>query len=436
MIDLTACRRWLAVPLLALAAGALPAFADTTAPDTAAPAAAADTTASPAAGSTDAVPYVLDARVVGDDSRVRFIADTSLPLDAAVFPLADPYRIVVDLPQVHFVMPDGTGSQGRSLVSAFRYGLISEGKSRIVMDVTGPVAIDKEFTVPAADGQPARLVIDLVPSTRDAFLAAAKAYRDSHEAAAEQAPAAQTVAGADDKPLVVLDPGHGGIDYGARGVDGTDEKDVVLAFAKVLGAKLEASGRYRVAYTRTDDSYISLGGRVDIARQQHAGLFVSIHANSFPAGNVSGTIVYTVSDKASDKAAGDLANSENQSDALAGIDSTAEDSDQVKDILADLTRRETRNFGVVFAQTLVKNLGLTTKMFKVPHQEAGFKVLEAPDVPSALIELGYLTNAQDEKQMTSPAWQSNVADSMVKAIDGFFAERAAPATAAAASTDP
>jgi len=431
MFNLSACRRWLAVPLMALAAGALPALADT--PDAAAPPAATSTVAPTAQGGSGTVPYMLDARVVGDATRVRFIADTSVPVEAAVFPLADPYRIVVDLPQVHFVMPDGTGAQGRALISAFRYGLISEGKSRIVMDVSGPVAIDKEFTVPAADGQPARLVIDLVPSTRDAFLAAAKAYRDSHEAAAEQAPAAQPVAGADDKPLLVLDPGHGGIDYGARGVNGTDEKDVVLAFAKVLGARLEATGRYRVAYTRTDDTYISLGGRVDIARQQHAALFVSIHANSFPSGNVSGTIVYTVSDKASGQAAADLANSENQSDALAGIDSTAEDSDQVKDILADLTRRETRNFGVVFAQTLVKNLGLTTKMFKVPHQEAGFKVLEAPDVPSALIELGYLTNADDEKQMTSPQWQSNVADSMVKAIDGFFSEQTAAAATAGAN---
>jgi N-acetylmuramoyl-L-alanine amidase len=386
-----------------------------------------DSAAVSAAGQSDA-PYMLDARVVGDGSRVRFIADVSSPVDMAVFPLADPYRIVIDLPEIRFVMPDGVGSQGRGIISAFRYGLISAGKSRIVIDLTGPAAINRQFAVPAADGQPARLVVDLVPTTRDKFLAAAKDYRDSHVAAAQEQPA-PLASGSDSRPLIVLDPGHGGIDYGAHGVNGSDEKDVVLAFAKVLGAKLAATNRYRIVYTRSDDTFVSLGGRVDIARQNHAALFVSIHANSFPDGQIRGTTVYTVSDKASDKMAADLANSENQSDELAGIDSSSEDSDEVKDILADLTRRETHNFGLVFAQTLVKNLGLTTKMFKVPHQEASFKVLEAPDVPSALIELGYITNADDEKELNSPEWQSNTADAMVTAIDNFFGQQ----TAASAS---
>ncbi len=424
MIDLTAWRRITIAALIAVSAWAGHAPADVAAATAADPVPSADSSAAPASAAD--APYMLDARVVGDDSRVRFIADVSSPVDMAVFPLADPYRIVIDLPELRFVMPDGVGSQGRGIISAFRYGQISAGKSRIVIDLSGPAAIDRQFSVPAADGQPARLVVDLVPTTRDKFLAAAKDYRDSHEAAAEQqTPATPGTASGDSRPLVVLDPGHGGIDYGAHGVNGSNEKDVVLAFAKVLGAKLAATGRYRIVYTRSDDTFVSLGGRVDIARQQHAALFVSIHANSFPDGLVRGTTVYTVSDKASDKAAADLANSENQSDELAGIDSSSEDSDQVKDILADLTRRETHNFGVVFAQTLVKNLGLATKMFKVPHQEAGFKVLEAPDVPSALIELGYITNADDEKELNSPEWQSNTADAMVTAIDNFFGQQTA-----------
>jgi N-acetylmuramoyl-L-alanine amidase len=424
MIDFTAWRRVALAALMAVSVGAGRAPAeDTVAAGQAAPP-PADSAAAPAASPSDA-PYMLDARVVGDGSRVRFIADVSSPVDMAVFPLADPYRIVIDLPEMRFVMPDGVGSQGRGLISAFRYGLISAGKSRIVIDLTGPVAIDRQFAVPAADGQPARLVVDLVPTTRDKFLAAAKDYRDSHEAATAQQPAAPLASGSDSRPLIVLDPGHGGIDYGAHGVSGSDEKDVVLAFAKVLGAKLTATNRYRVIYTRSDDTFVSLGGRVDIARQNHAALFVSIHANSFPDGQIRGTTVYTVSDKASDKAAADLANAENQSDELAGIDSSSEDSDQVKDILADLTRRETHNFGLVFAQTLVKNLGLTTKMFKVPHQEASFKVLEAPDVPSALIELGYITNAADEKELNSPDWQASTAGAMVTAIDNFFGQQTA-----------
>ena len=378
-----------------------------------------------APASTDSsVPYVLDARVVGDDSRVRFIADVSAPVDAVVFALADPYRIIVDLPEVHFVLPETAGTEGRGLVSAFRYGFISRGKSRIVIDVTGPVAIDKQFVVQPADGQPARLVIDAVPTTRDKFLEAAKAYRDSHEttlAKADREPG--VAAGESDRPLIVLDPGHGGIDLGAKGGDGTLEKDVVLAFAKVLGAKLLETNRYRVVYTRRDDSFIALGERVAVARNQHAALFVSVHANSFPGNTVRGAIVYTVSDEASDKMAADVATAENRSDALAGIDIDGEDSDQVKDILFDLTRRETRNFGVVFAQNLVKHLGTATHMFKIPHQQAGFKVLEAPDVPSAMIELGYLTNADDEKQLVSEEWQSNVAASTIEAIDGYFGKK-------------
>lgn len=374
--------------------------------------------AAPAASNA---PYVLDARVVGDDSRVRFIADVSAPVDAAVFALADPYRIIVDLPEVHFVLPETSGTEGRGLVSAFRYGFISKGKSRIVIDVTGPVAIDKQFVVQPANGQPARLVIDAIPTTRDKFLEAAKAYRDSHETTLVKADREPGVAaGEGDRPLIVLDPGHGGIDLGARGDGGTLEKNVVLNFAKVLGAKLLETNRYRVVFTRRDDSFIALGERVAVARNQHAALFVSIHANSFPGNTVRGAIVYTVSDEASDKMAADLATSENQSDALAGIDIDGEDSDEVKGILFDLTRRETRNFGVVFAQNLVKHLGTTTHMFKIPHQQASFKVLEAPDVPSALLELGYLTNADDEKQLVSEEWQSQVSASMIEAIDTYF----------------
>ena len=415
MTHSTAWRLALSAAIIVCVAGARPLSAAEVAP--------AASAATPAA--TD-LPYMLDARVVGDVSRVRFIADMSVPVEAAVFGLADPYRIVIDLPEVRFVLPDGAGTTGRGMVSAFRYGLISAGKSRIVIDVSGPVAIDKQFVVPPANGQPARLVVDLVPTTRDKFLAAAKAYRDAHEVAAEKSAAATGVAGGGDadKPLVVLDPGHGGIDTGTRSADGTVEKDVVLAFARVLGGKLLATGRYRVVYTRTDDSYVALGDRVQIARNQHAGLFVSIHINSFPGSSVRGAIVYTVSDAASDKMAAALADSENQSDALAGIDVAAKDSDQVKDILLDLTQRETRNFGVVFAQALVSHLGKATQMFKVPHQEASFKVLEAPDVPSALIELGYISNAADEKQLVSPDWQAGVADSMVSAIDGYFGKEA------------
>ena len=282
-------------------------------------------------------PVMLGARIVGDAARVRFVADLSKKVQATVFTLADPDRIIVDLPQVRFALPELAGAAGRGLISAFRYGLISPGKSRIVMDLTGPALIDKTFVVDPADGQPARLVIDVVPTSRANFLAATRAYKEQQLAVARvNADSGFNAAPGDhgDKPVVVVDPGHGGIDTGAHGGGGVLEKDVTLAFGKTLDKLLEATGRYRVILTRDDDSYISLGDRVDIARRNNADLFVSIHANSFPGGSVRGAIVYTASDKASDKMAAALANTENESDALAGVDVNAADSNDVNDILS------------------------------------------------------------------------------------------------------
>ncbi len=284
--------------------------------------------------------------------------------------------------------------------------------------------IDKSFTLDPADSQPARLVIDAVPTDRATFLAQTRAYEEQQlkDMAKESLPPAP-VTRQFGRRIICVDPGHGGIDPGARGVGDILEKNITLAFAKVLGGLLTATGRYQVIYTRQDDSYISLGDRVAVARRNDADLFVSIHANWYPSPSISGTTVYTVSDKASDKMAAALANSENQSDVLAGVDTAAADSDQVKNILIDLTRRETQNFGVVFARNLVKELGKTDHMFKAPHKEASFRVLEAPDIPSVLIELGYLTNPIDAKHVVEPSWQKKTAELMVKAIDDYFQAR-------------
>jgi N-acetylmuramoyl-L-alanine amidase len=379
---------------------------------------------SPQAGAVAGdVSVMIDARIVGDASRTRFVADLSSSVDIGIFTLADPYRLVLDLPQVRFALPDGIGEEGRGMISAFRYGMISPGKSRIVLDLTGPVDIDKSFVVPPASDQPARLVVDVVPTTREVFLAANRQYRDAQSAEALERRNRALVPRAsedDDRLTIVLDPGHGGIDAGATGKTGALEKDITLAFSKVLGAKLDETGLYDVRYTRQDDRFVALGERVAMARSLQADLFVSIHANSFSMRSVRGTVVYTVSDGASDKMAAEIAASENQSDILAGLDIDDADSDGVMDILIDLTRRETRNFGVVFARNLVKELSSATKMFKIPHQQAGFKVLEAPDVPSAMVELGYLSNADDEQLLLSEEWRQGMAESIVRAISAFF----------------
>jgi N-acetylmuramoyl-L-alanine amidase len=375
-----------------------------------------------AAAQPDTLPGVSDIRVVGDEKRTRFIADLTAPVEAQVFALADPYRVIVDLREVRFPVSDTLGASARGLITAFRYGLISPGRSRIVIDLTKPVSIDKSFVTEATATEPARIVVDMVPASRDAFMAQVRAYRDSQIAALnEQHQRMLTPAldGNGTRLKIVLDPGHGGIDTGAAG-NGLVEKNVTLDFARVLGEKLAGTGRYEVAYTRNDDSFISLGGRVSFARAHAADLFISVHANSFLGGTVSGAIVYTISDKASDRMAEEVARSENQADVLAGVDIGEEDSNEVKDILVDLTRRETRNFGVVFAKNLVKELKGATRMFKIPHQTASFKVLEAPDIPSALLEIGYLSNAGDAKLMASDEWRQKTSESVVRAIDGYF----------------
>ena len=368
-------------------------------------------------------PLIFDARIVGDETRTRFIADMTGAIEVSVFTLSNPYRVIVDIPEVRFGLNEDAGSKGRGMFTAFRYGQISPGKSRIVLDLTGPVKVDKAFVVPPAENQPARLVIDVVGTSREAFLEVERAYRDARSleesAKRDRAIVAAPVAESG-KFNVVLDPGHGGIDTGAKGKGGAVEKVVTLEFAEILAAKLEATGRYNVFLTRSDDRFVALGDRVEIGRSHAADLFLSIHANSFRGRSIRGTIVYTVSEGASDALAGEIAASENQADAMAGLDLAAENSDEVLDILFDLTRRETRNFEMVFAKNLVKELRQTTGMFKVPYQKAGFKVLTAHDFPSAMIELGFVSNADDEKLLLSDEWRQKMSGSVARAIDLYF----------------
>lgn len=369
---------------------------------------------------------ITSARVAGDDTRTRFIADLSESVAYAVFALADPYRIIIDMPEVGFDLAREAGTQGRGLVSAWRYGLFAPGKSRIVLDVSGPVKIDKSFVLPPVDGQPARLVIDFVKSTREAFLAEFAQPGSERTAPLEQAAGkgdrispAQSDAGNGDRPVIVLDPGHGGIDSGAVGHHGTLEKAVVLDFASLLKSKLERDGLYEVRLTREDDTFIPLRKRVEMARAQNAKLFISIHADSAPQNYVRGATIYTLSERASDAVAAALAERENSSDILAGVD-LAHEPDEVADILIDLTRRETKKFSIFFSRAVAGELRSAARLIKNPERSAGFRVLKAHDVPSVLVELGYLSNKLDEKLLTSADWRERTADAIAAAIDRFF----------------
>jgi N-acetylmuramoyl-L-alanine amidase len=373
-------------------------------------------------------PVATDVRLGGDDKQTRFIMDFDRPVDLAAFTLADPYRVVLDLPQVVFKLSPKLGEQGRGLVKAFRFGLIMQGGSRIVLDTKGPVRVEKAFALPAGDGQPARLVLDLAATDRDSFM---------RNLAVEDRPQRTAITHNNDpmpkdddpRPLIVLDPGHGGIDTGTRGLDGTNEKDVVLAFAQTLREKLEASGKFRVAMTRTDDTFIPLNERVHFARARNASLFISIHADSVPRneGQAEGASVYTLSEKASDAEAARLAESENRADVIAGVDLTAEPND-VANILVDLAQRETKTFSLQFAKSAVGELkSIAAPLHKRPLKSAGFVVLKSPDVPSVLVELGYMSTRDDLKHLTSPVWRARTAAAMAEAVNTFFMRRLAGA---------
>jgi N-acetylmuramoyl-L-alanine amidase len=382
-------------------------------------------------------PVATDARLAGDARQTRFVLDLDKAIQFRAFALADPYRVVVDIPQVSFRLAAGTGTAGRGLIKAFRYGLVMPRGSRIVFDLTGPAKIANSYVLDAANGQPPRLVLELEQVDRTSFVQSLAvgsrpelrpAIADGADAvAAEAAAAPKPAAPPDLRPVVVIDPGHGGIDNGTQS-SGESEKNLVLGFGLALRDRIEKSGKYRVVMTRTDDTFIPLADRVRIARNQSAALFVSIHADALPRreGDAQGATIYTLSDRASDAEAERLAEVENKADAIGGVNLTEEPT-EVADILIDLAQRETRTFSHRFARLLMGEMKSTVRMHKHPLKSAGFKVLKAPDVPSVLIELGYVSNKGDLEHLVSENWRSRTVGSMAQAIDAFFAKRLATA---------
>jgi len=385
-------------------------------------------------------PVASDARLAGDSKRTRFVLDLDKSVQFRAFALADPYRVVVDIPQVSFQLPPEAGVTGRGLVKAFRYGLVMPGGSRIVFDLTGPARIAKSYVLDAANDQPPRLVLELEEIDRTNFVQSLAvesrpqlrpAIADAADpivamkAAAEPRPADAV----DLRPVVVIDPGHGGVDNGTQAGGGeNNEKDLVLGFGLALRDRIEKSGKYRVVMTREDDTFVPLADRVRIARNQSAALFVSIHADALPRGegDAQGATIYTLSDRASDSEAERLAETENKADAIGGVNLTEEPT-EVADILIDLARRETRTFSNRFARLLMGEMKTTARMHKHPLKSAGFKVLKAPDVPSVLVELGYVSNKDDLEHLLSENWRTRIVGSMGQAIDAFFAKRLAKA---------
>jgi len=390
-----------------------------------------------------------------------------------VFTLADPLRVVIDLADADWAVPAAALATSRNLVAGMRYGRFNASTSRLVLDLSGPATITRVAYADApgagAGGGSANaggflLNVDIAPGNPEAFqrnlktaiftpadqpqpavaAAAAKPPAPQAPAAKPPAPAAAVAsspapvvsaafllpaprpqaganpegAGGKRKPLIIIDPGHGGVDPGAMG-DGAMEKNITLAVAKALKQQLLASGRFRVKLTRETDVYIPLRDRFRIAREAKADLFISLHADSHPDAKTRGASVYTLSEQASDAEAEALAAKENKSDIIAGVDLSGE-SGAVTDILIDLAQRETKNLSSLFADNLVAELQQNILMLDHSHRFAGFAVLKAPDVPSALLEMGYISSGADLALLSNRSYQKRLAGAINRAVQRYF----------------
>jgi N-acetylmuramoyl-L-alanine amidase len=362
------------------------------------------------------------ARIVGDEARTRIVIDFDREPRFSVHYIANPERIVVDLPATAFGFP-AKDLEARGLFKDIRYGAMDEGSARIVLTAARPVqlALAKVQTDESGNGH--RLVLDaeMIDKQKFAELVKTQSWNDQSGAAETTSAIPQPEKAAPGDFVIAVDAGHGGIDTGAIGVDTkTEEKLVTLAFAKALADRLNKEPGIKAFLTRDDDEFLSLSQRVLIARQNHAGLLISLHADTLKQKDIRGATVYTISDKASDKLAADLAERENLSDQIAGKETVTEPP-EVADILLDLTRRETQAFSISLAESVLASFKDQIGTINNPHRHAGFRVLQAPDVPSILLELGFLSNVEDEKRLLDDAWRLKMADLLTDAVKRYRA---------------
>ncbi|MDG1287125.1 MAG: N-acetylmuramoyl-L-alanine amidase [Rickettsiales bacterium] len=355
----------------------------------------------------------------------------------SVFALKNPDRLVVDLPAFKWkVDTQKVARVGSQFIKRIRYARFDENTSRVVLDMHEAVNFDeirsnqnnkKQFRLTAKSGASPKRAEKA--RSKSAALWSRKnnksrpptvIVQDDNKSNKGELPTSKPrKPKVTDKPLIVIDAGHGGKDPGAHGRK-TKEKVVTLRYARALRDQLKATGKYRVTLTRNRDKIIPLRERFRIARREKAAIFLSLHADSAPNKDARGLSIYTLSEKASDKEAAALATQENKVDLLADVDLTHED-EEVADILIDLARRETKNKSVKLAEKIVKKMKGKIKLLKNPHRHAGFAVLKAPDIPSVLVEIGFLTNPEDERLINQKEHQNKVVKGLQQGITNYFA---------------
>lgn len=397
-------------------------------------------------------------RIGTHPDKVRMVVELSRVADYRAFMLQNPSRLVVDLPTFSWNAGNPSAPPG-SLVKAIRNGPLQPGIQRMVIDLETQASLKSAFILPSGGGNSDRLVLDFV-RMGDAFNPAAEKTFGSlnsskpnftletfgnppQDAKVEKAVTTTNILSAppskpqynEDRPaapapkpsngkkyLVVIDAGHGGQDPGANGANGSKEKNVTLAAAKELKKQLEDTGRYRVQLTRDRDIFIKLPDRVAIARRVEADLFISLHADSIDKPGVHGASIYTLSNTASDAQTEKLAARENRVDLIAGVDLSHEDK-EVANILIDLAMRDTMNQSKFFANGVVKhadNHGID--LLERPHRYAGFAVLKAPDIPSVLIEMGFMSNKAEATRLSTNEYRQKMARAIVAGVDAYFAK--------------
>ncbi len=362
---------------------------------------------------------VHDVRIGIHEGSTRFVVELSGSTKPRIFGLPDPYRVVIDLPEAIFALPADKTGTGGGVIDRLRYGQFQPGTSRLVLDLGGPAKVTRDFLIPPEGDGSWRLVVDLVSTDHADFVAAMRP-----KALPPRAPAVplrtEPDGDSDDEDIVVIDPGHGGIDPGAIGRGGIREKDLVLDYANEIKRQLGQSGKYKVILTRDRDVFLPLRERVRIARAGGADLFLSLHMNANGSNRVRGFSVYTLSEKASDQEAADLAEAENKSDVIGGVDLDRYSND-VASILIDFAQSKTNEQSVAFARdSLVKEVQKQANLLPRPWRSAGFAVLKAPDVPSVLIELGYVTNPDEGRLLLRDDYRKELSSTIVRAIERYF----------------